>query len=133
MVLILHHEIFTNIFDGMQEATTTTSGFGFRLRNSRRLIVIIIVIITIITIVIIVLVVVGDVIRICNGIIVFSEKGIAAMTKSVAIIVLVHAKRLNTLLLNRLHFLHTRAHSENLAPDTAFELKVKFHCDIILV
>lgn len=130
MVLILHHEIFTNIFDGMQEATTTTSGFGFRLRNSRRLIVIIIVIITI---VIIVLVVVGDVIRICNGIIVFSEKGIAGMTKSVAIIVLVHAKRLNTLLLNRLHFLHTRAHSENLAPDTAFELKVKFHCDIILV
>lgn len=130
MVLILHHEIFTNIFDGMQEATTTTSGFGFRLRNSRRLIVIIIVIITI---VIIVLVVVGDVIRICNGIIVFSEKGIAAMTKSVAIIVLVHAKRLNTLLLNRLLFLHTRAHSENLAPDTAFELKVKFHCDIILV
>lgn len=68
--------------------------------------------VAVVIITIVIVVVVADVIRICNGIIVLSEKGIAAITKSVAIIVLVHAKRLNTRSSIFL-FLHG-THSENL-------------------
>lgn len=89
-------------------------------------------IIIVIIIVAAVVVVVADVIRICNGIIVFSEKGIAAITKSVAVIVVVHAKRLNTrspvflshsltLQLSMCVLIYVY---KNLAPDTAFKLKV---------